>query len=84
LTHGKFDLTQALCDHTLTQFKITNFRPWLAEGKDYELLKHCQSSDFRNLSREQKYRVAKSRDLFTFGHALYDLMLNKSYQGERV
>lgn len=29
-------------------------------------------------------RIAKSRDLFSFGCALYDLMLNKSCDTERI
>lgn len=84
LTHGKFDLTQALLDSTLTEFKITNFRPWLALGMDYVMTQDCLSHDFRNLTPEQKYKIAKSRDLFDFGEAIYDLMLNKGDRGEKI
>ena len=77
LTHGAFDLTQALVDGTLSQYKVVNFRPWLAYSKNLELLKHCQSAYFKNLTKEQRMKIAKSGDLFAFGHALYDLMLNK-------
>ena len=38
LTHGKFDLSQVILDGSLTQFKITNFRPWLAQSQDYNLV----------------------------------------------
>lgn len=41
LTHGMFDLTQTLVDNTNTHFKVTNFRPWMAQGKDYSLTKDC-------------------------------------------
>ena len=73
-----------MLDSTLTEFKVANFRPWLALGMEYELLKDCESHDFRELTKEQKYRIAKSRDLFAFGEAIYDLMLNKSDRGERI
>ena len=56
----------------------------MALGKEYSLTEECQSKDFRNLSVEQKYRIAKSRDLYAFGEALYDLMLNKSNRDERI
>ena len=84
LTHGKFDLTQALLDSSMSEFKVTNFRPWLALGMDYELIQDCESQDFRKLTQEQKYRIAKSKDLFAFGEAIYDLMLNKMDKGERI
>jgi len=50
LTHGKFDLTQVLLDSSMTEFKVTNFRPWLALGMKYELTQDCESHDFRNLA----------------------------------
>ena len=56
----------------------------MALGKDYDLTKDCESENFRNLSTEQKYQIARARDLFAFGEALYDLMLNKSNKEERV
>ena len=83
LTHGQFDLTQVVLDDSFTQFKVTNFRPWLADGRSYDLIQDCQSTGFKNLHSEEKYRIAKSRDLFAFGEALYDLMLNKSCKEEK-
>lgn len=73
-----FDLTQVLLDQTNSQFKITNFRPWLTLGRIYKNLQECNSEECRNLSVSDKQKLAKSRDLFMFGEALYDLMLNKS------
>ena len=45
-----FDLTQALVDATMTTFRITNFRPWLALGKRYPNVEECVTDKFRNLS----------------------------------
>ena len=84
LTHGKFDLSQVILDGSLTEFKITNWRPWLAQSQTYDLLKECHSNNFRNLTSDQKTRIAKSRDLYDFGEALYDLMLNKYTRDEFI
>jgi hypothetical protein len=84
LTHGMFDLTQVLLDQSKTDFKITNFRPWLMIGKNYEILEHCQSDACRFLSLSDKKKLAKSRDLYKFGEAIYDLMLNKSNKEEKI
>lgn len=82
LTHGQFDLTQIVLDDTFSQFKVTNFRPWLAEGRSYDLIQDV-TSDFKILHSKEKYRIAKCRDVFAFGESLYDLMLNKSCKDEK-
>ena len=84
LTHGKFDLSQVILDGSFKEFKITNFRPWMAQGQDYDLVQDCVAPNFRNLTPDQKSRIAKNRDLFAFGEALYDFMLNKSARDEEV
>ena len=80
LTHGRFDLTQVILDGTWSDFKIINFRPWLAQGKSYGILDEGQNS---RLSAEAKLKLARSRDLFCFGEALYDMMMNKTTKDEQ-
>ena len=70
-------------DGSWSDFKIINFRPWLAIGKNYELLDTCQSEEYRNLSKATKLQLAKSRDLYCFGEALYDMMMNKTTKDEQ-
>ena len=70
-------------DSSWADFKVINFRPWLAIGKNYELLESCQNDEYRNLSKETKLKLAKSRDLFCFGEALYDMMMNKTGKEEQ-
>lgn len=83
LTHGMFDLTQTILDSTWSDFKIINFRPWLAYGKNYEFLEDCRADSHKNLSKKTMMEMAKSRDLFCFGEAIYDMMMNKTTKDER-
>ena len=78
LTHGAFDLTQVLCDYNLSNFKVTNFRPWLVNGRSFSFNSECETSNFRNLSKEDKVKIAKHQDIYDFGVSVYELMLAKT------
>ena len=53
-------------------------------GKQYQILDKCESDERDLLSMADRRKLAKSRDLYKFGEALYDLMLNKSNKLEKV
>lgn len=53
-------------------------------GKQYQILDKCESDERDLLSMADRRKLAKGRDLYKFGEALYDLMLNKSNKLEKV
>lgn len=53
-------------------------------GKKYKILDKCESAERDLLSIADRKKMAKSRDLYKFGEALYDLMLNKSNAQEKI
>ena len=84
LTHGIFDLTQVLCDSTMSTFKITNFRPWLAQAKHYTFNMDCKNADFKQLTKEEMNIIAKNRDLYSFGKSIYEIMIAQTSKGEKT
>ena len=63
---------------------MTNFRPWLVNGREFNFNKNCETANFKNLSKDDKQKIAKHQDIYDFGVALYELMLAKTSKGESV
>ena len=63
---------------------MTNFRPWLAQAKNYTFNAGCQNADMKDLTKEEKDRIAKNRDLYNFGKSLYELMIGQTSKGEKT
>ena len=81
LTHGGFNLSQVLLKDFIDVpfFKLTSFRPWLVGSKnpvkDLEISKLLDDEDI--------FKIACSKDLQSFGTAIYDILTQKIAEDEK-
>lgn len=57
----------------MNDFKLINFRPWLAQSRVFKQLK----KDHDDIDKATRLRMAKHMDLNQFGIAIYDMMIGK-------